>query len=282
MVAADGGVFAFGDAAFYGSTGGVVLHRPVVAMAHTPDGHGYWLAASDGGVFAFGDAAFVGSAGDLPLAGPVTTISAVPGGAGYWLAAGDGGVFTYGTARFQGSAAGLTGVASTVALEPTPDGAGYWMSDSDGGVFTFGDAPFFGSAGGIHLKGPIVAMAPSNAPAVPPQDYAIAGDVPQTLLPGTTASIDLRITNPNPVPITVVSNTTTFTTSTGSCSPSNFASPHDLRVPVTVPAGSSVTLSEAGVPRADWPTVTMVDTASDQDPCAGALVGLHYRGEAIG
>ena len=39
------------------------LNRPIVGMASTPDGKGYWLVASDGGIFAFGDAAFYGSTG---------------------------------------------------------------------------------------------------------------------------------------------------------------------------------------------------------------------------
>ena len=56
LVAADGGVFAFGDAPFYGSMGGQRLNAPIVGMAATPDGHGYWLVAADGGVFNFGDA----------------------------------------------------------------------------------------------------------------------------------------------------------------------------------------------------------------------------------
>ena len=59
-MASDGGVFAFGDAGFYGSTGAIHLNQPIVGMAATPDGQGYWLVASDGGVFAFGDAGFHG------------------------------------------------------------------------------------------------------------------------------------------------------------------------------------------------------------------------------
>ena len=66
-MAPDGGVFAFGDAAFYGSMGAAVLNQPIVGMAATPDGRGYWLAAADGGIFAFGDAAFYGSMGGVPL-----------------------------------------------------------------------------------------------------------------------------------------------------------------------------------------------------------------------
>jgi hypothetical protein len=63
MVASDGGVFGFGDAPFFGSPGTVHLNRPIVGMAATPDGRGYWMVASDGGVFGFGDAPFFGSLG---------------------------------------------------------------------------------------------------------------------------------------------------------------------------------------------------------------------------
>ena len=71
LVAKDGGVFAFGDAHFFGSTGGMYLNQPIVGIASTPDGGGYWLVAKDGGVFAFGDAHFFGSMG----AGPLTSRS---------------------------------------------------------------------------------------------------------------------------------------------------------------------------------------------------------------
>jgi hypothetical protein len=33
LVAADGGIFSFGDAHFYGSTGSIRLNQPVVGMA---------------------------------------------------------------------------------------------------------------------------------------------------------------------------------------------------------------------------------------------------------
>ncbi|HXW82382.1 MAG TPA: hypothetical protein VEJ84_22990, partial [Acidimicrobiales bacterium] len=87
LVAADGGVFSFGDAGFYGSMGGKALNAPVVGMAATPDGHGYWLVAADGGVFSFGDAGFYGSMGATPPATntPVVAMAGTPGGGGYWL-----------------------------------------------------------------------------------------------------------------------------------------------------------------------------------------------------
>ena len=63
---ADGGVFSFGDAKFYGSTGGIRLNSPVLGLCPTPTGKGYWLYARDGGIFSFGDAAFFGSTGGHP------------------------------------------------------------------------------------------------------------------------------------------------------------------------------------------------------------------------
>jgi len=71
LVATDGGLFAFGDARFFGSTGGISLNKPIVGMSTTPSGNGYWLVATDGGLFAFGDAAFLGSMGAARLNHPV-------------------------------------------------------------------------------------------------------------------------------------------------------------------------------------------------------------------
>ncbi|MGH9003720.1 MAG: hypothetical protein ACRDYV_11385, partial [Acidimicrobiia bacterium] len=59
LVAADGGLFAFGNAGFHGSTGHVRLNQPIVGMAAHPKGKGYWMVAADGGVFNFGGAPFL-------------------------------------------------------------------------------------------------------------------------------------------------------------------------------------------------------------------------------
>ncbi len=83
-VAADGGVFSFGDAAFHGSMGGLPLNAPIVGMAATPDGGGYWEVAADGGVFCFG-ALFYGSRAGLG-ADRFFAIVSGPGVAGYLLA----------------------------------------------------------------------------------------------------------------------------------------------------------------------------------------------------
>jgi hypothetical protein len=48
-----------------------VLNKPVVGMAASPSGKGYWLVASDGGIVNYGDVPFQGSAGALRLNAPV-------------------------------------------------------------------------------------------------------------------------------------------------------------------------------------------------------------------
>lgn len=156
LVAADGGVFAYGDATFEGSTGDLVLNRPVVAAADTPSGLGYWLFATDGGVFSFGDAAFLGSTGDVVLNQPIVAAAATPTGGGYWLFAADGGVFSFGDAGFHGSTGAITLNQPIVGADASRSGRGYWLFASDGGVFAFGDAAFQGSAGGSPLNQPVV------------------------------------------------------------------------------------------------------------------------------
>ncbi|MGO8862365.1 MAG: beta strand repeat-containing protein [Acidimicrobiales bacterium] len=82
------------------------LNKPIVGMAATPDGKGYWLVASDGGIFNYGDAGFYGSTGSIQLNKPIVGMAATPDGKGYWLVASDGGVFAEPDAVFYGSTAG--------------------------------------------------------------------------------------------------------------------------------------------------------------------------------
>ena len=86
LVAADGGIFTFGDAGFYGSLGDTVLNQPIVGMAATPDGHGYWLVAADGGIFTFGDAGFYGSGANQGTTARFFGMAPSPDGGGYLVA----------------------------------------------------------------------------------------------------------------------------------------------------------------------------------------------------
>jgi hypothetical protein len=159
LVGSDGGIFSFGSAQFYGSTGNIALQRPIVGISPTTGRGGYWLVASDGGTFAFGNAGYYGSipglgmhpAGsglsdslDAPIVGMVPSAD----GGGYFMVASDGGVFAFGDATFAGSCPGIGGCSgSAVAVVPDTSGRGYWVVTSTGGVYPFGDATYYGAPG---------------------------------------------------------------------------------------------------------------------------------------
>ncbi len=165
LVASDGGIFSFGGAPFFGSTGGMVLKKPIVGMAPSPDGGGYWLVASDGGIFSYGDAQFYGSTGSMTLNKPIVGMAPTPDGKGYWLVASDGGIFSYGDAQFYGSTGSIRLNKPVVGMSATPSGHGYWLVASDGGIFSYGDAQFHGSTGSLALNKPVIGMitGPSGA-----------------------------------------------------------------------------------------------------------------------
>ena len=200
LCGSDGGVFCFGAAGFYGSTGGTRLNKPIVGMAASKSYNGYWLVASDGGVFCFGDAGFFGSTGSLKLNAPMVGMAVTKSGGGYWLAAADGGIFCFGDAQMHGSMGGQKLNAPVVGIAAVDDGyalaakdggvftynckfsgsaqdkkpgnivgiagqpGGYTLVGSDGGVFNYGSAQMYGSMGGQKLAWPVVGMAmtPNN------------------------------------------------------------------------------------------------------------------------
>jgi len=159
LVGSDGGIFTFGSAHFFGSTGNLHLQRPVVGITPTADQGGYWLVASDGGIFAFGDAGFFGSIPGLGMSPPgsglphslnAPIVGMVPSadGGGYFMVASDGGVFAFGDAQFEGSCPGIGGCnGAAVSVVPDASGHGYWLVTKTGSVYTFGDAPYYGAPG---------------------------------------------------------------------------------------------------------------------------------------
>ncbi|HTW09925.1 MAG TPA: hypothetical protein VME46_20650 [Acidimicrobiales bacterium] len=176
-----GGVYAVGDAHYYGScrqegSGCQALALPVIHIAPTPDGKGYWLLSMDGGVFSFGDARYFGAAdqrdprgppgGDnvAPLGAPAMSMATTPTGSGYWLVGDNGTVVGFGAARSYGSvAASALGRQEIVAIAATPDGHGYWLTSTSGHVYAFGDAVNVGDcsrrgSGCEHLNSPVGSM----------------------------------------------------------------------------------------------------------------------------
>ncbi len=189
MVGSDGGVFAFGDATFVGSSGQInpalaaggsnsfMPNKPIVGLVPTTDGRGYWMVAADGGIFAFGDAGFYGSSGQInpaqaaggsnsfvpaaPIVGMIPSID----DKGYLMVGMDGGVYAFGDAPFYGSPAGsLSSPNSVTGIALTPDGKGYWVAGLDGSIYSFGDGtptPTLETTPGPTSSSAIIAIASS-------------------------------------------------------------------------------------------------------------------------
>ena len=74
MIVSDGGVFGFGDAHFYGSTGNLHLNKPVNRLVAY--GNGYLMVASDGGIFGFSNKPFLCNLGNNPPTAPIIGVTA--------------------------------------------------------------------------------------------------------------------------------------------------------------------------------------------------------------
>jgi hypothetical protein len=123
LVAADGGIFTFGDAKFFGSVPGIAANQQAAAMAATPTGKGYWILSRNGAVYTFGDAIAMKSVAGQGR-GAFVGISPTPNARGYWLSTSVGQVFALGNAPYYGDlfrgrgVAGATGVVGSAPPLP--------------------------------------------------------------------------------------------------------------------------------------------------------------------
>ncbi len=115
------------DAIDLGSVANPNPTDPIVALASTPLGDGYWLVTAHGRVHRFGRAKHFG--------GLVSELDAQLDIANYE---------SYGALRAE--ARRLAREQSIVAIASTPTGTGYWLVGADGMVFGRGDAADFGDA----------------------------------------------------------------------------------------------------------------------------------------
>ena len=155
VVAADGSVYAFGNAKYRGSRGGQPTDGAVVGIAVNPLSGGYWIATSQGAVYAEG-APNWGSAAGLKLASPIVSIAAWPNGAGYWLAAQNGDVYSYGLGR-------RLEVSRECPLacrrhRADPSGNGYWLATANGSVIHPGVSRSYGELAAWSHSEPVTAF----------------------------------------------------------------------------------------------------------------------------
>jgi hypothetical protein len=114
--------------------------------------------------------------------------------------------------------------------------------------------------------------------------FTISGVAAGALAPGVSAPINLAITNPNAVTLNVTNLTVTLAgTTTSSCAINNYAvTQFSGTYPVAVPAGATRTLSQLGIGQAAWPSIRMLNLATNQDACRGTAVQLAYTGTGTG
>jgi hypothetical protein len=133
--------------------------------------------------------------------------------------------------------------------------------------------------GGSQGNGTTVAALPA---------FTLDGEVSAPLEPGIPQPVDIAITNPNSMPLSVSELTVTVTSvnaphTTGalSCTLADFASqPFSGPGPVVVPPSSTRTLQELGIPVVEWPQLELIDLPRDQNGCQGASLTLAYAGRA--
>ncbi len=114
--------------------------------------------------------------------------------------------------------------------------------------------------------------------------FSIAGDASKLISPGVSVPIDLALTNPHDVEMTisglqVVVREVSAPQADGAhpCTVDDFRvdqAPGGLELRVL--AGETSTLRGLAVPRAGWPQVGMRDRSVNQDGCKGASLTLGY------
>ncbi|MBP1235305.1 hypothetical protein JOE40_000773 [Arthrobacter sp. PvP102] len=123
------------------------------------------------------------------------------------------------------------------------------------------------------------------------KQFTLSANTPGSLSPGTSAGLDLRISNPNTKPLSLTNISVALAGVTRSADALNRNLPctaadytltqYNGPYPLTVQPGST-TLSGLGIAPSNIPRVSMLDTRTNQDGCKGATLQLTYSGSGQG
>jgi hypothetical protein len=175
----------------------------------------------------------------------------------------------------------LTSAASAVWVQDVVDGSDHAASLTPPASSPQAPAAARHTAGVSKAKTASIVGSSDLATASEPSTatFDVRGDATQQLYPGGVASpIELVFHNPGSSPITIEGITVSVSgTSAPLCSTQDFQIARQLSATPLLPAGSTVSLSELGVPRSQWPAIQMLGTG-DQDACRASTVSLSYSG----
>lgn len=132
----------------------------------------------------------------------------------------------------------------------------------------------------------------ASHPSPPPIDrsFAIGGELTEALEPGHAAPLNLVLTNSDASPLSVLSLGVRIGAITAPRANAGFpCTQDDFSVeqfsgtyPLMVPAASTHSLSDLGIPEAELPRVAMLNRPVNQNGCRGASLRFEFGGTGTG
>jgi hypothetical protein len=142
-----------------------------------------------------------------------------------------------------------------------------------------------GSGGGTGIGGGGTGTGGGSVNQ-PSPSYAISGTLSQQLRPGDVYPLDLTLTNLGSAAMTVVDLHVAIShvsapnaTPSRPCTVNDFAATQVANgFSVALGSFESTSLSARGIPSSQWPQISMLNTAANQDGCKGATLTLSFSG----
>lgn len=122
----------------------------------------------------------------------------------------------------------------------------------------------------------------------PSPSYSIGGVLAQQLRPGNAYPLDLTLTNLSSVAMSALDLQVSISHVTAPnatvslpCTVSDFEVTQVAnRFSVALSGNESTSLSARGIPSSQWPQISMLNTAANQDGCKGASLALAFTGSS--
>jgi hypothetical protein len=118
----------------------------------------------------------------------------------------------------------------------------------------------------------------------PTRSFTIEGNAAEPISPGVRAPLDLKLTNPQYIPLSVTGVRVSVQAvrapnadDAHPCTVGDFTvNQASSSIVIALAARATRTLSSLGVPPEAWPQVGLLDRPVEQDGCKGASVTLRY------